>query len=96
MTDQVILVVYDIRDNRLRFKVSNFLKKTGYVRVQKSVFVSPYNPAVLSDTEAGLRRITRENEGYDIQIYVFSQASYENRIVISKGYYIEEEEEFLV
>ncbi len=95
MPDLVILVIYDIKDNRLRFKVSNFLRRSGYVRIQKSVFVFPFNPVLLSDTEAGLRKILRENNSYDIQIYVFLQASFDNRIVLSKGYYIEEEE-FLV
>lgn len=95
MGDQVILVVYDIRDDPLRLKVANFLKKLGFLRIQKSVFVAQFHPALLSETEAGIRRIVRDKDKFDVQIYVFSQSSFDNRIVLSKGYYIEEEEEFL-
>ncbi|MEZ0345798.1 MAG: CRISPR-associated endonuclease Cas2 [Infirmifilum sp.] len=96
MSDQVILVVYDIRDDDLRLKVARQLKKIGFLRIQKSVFVATYTHALLSETEASLRRLTRNRDKLDIQVYVFSKSSFDKRIVISQGYSLEEDEGFLV
>jgi CRISPR-associated protein Cas2 len=96
MSQQVILVVYDIREDDLRLKVARYLKKLGFSRIQKSVFVSPYTPALLAETEAGLRRIFKDKIMYNLQVYVFSKASFDKRLVMSEGYTISEEDEFLV
>jgi CRISPR-associated protein Cas2 len=96
MSQQVILVVYDIREDDLRLKVARYLKKLGFSRIQKSVFVSSYTPALLAETEAGLRRIFKDKTMYNLQIYVFSKASFDKRVVMSEGYIISEEDEFLV
>ncbi|MEM4501696.1 MAG: CRISPR-associated endonuclease Cas2, partial [Thermofilaceae archaeon] len=81
---------------KLRLKVANFLKRLGFARIQRSAFSSPHSSALLSEVEAGLRKLTRDQTRYDIQVYVISKSSYDERLVISHGYTPEEGEELLL
>ncbi|MEM0233540.1 MAG: CRISPR-associated endonuclease Cas2 [Candidatus Nezhaarchaeales archaeon] len=94
--EHVILVIYDIRDNKLRFNVSRFLKRVGLTRIQRSAFAGLARPSDRVNIEAGLRRITKGWVNFDIQIYVISSTAYSQRIIISEGYSLEEDEEFLI
>ncbi len=96
--EAVILVVYDIRDDKLRLAVSKFLKKLGFTRIQKSVFVREYDKGLFSSVEGGLRRVVKGWVNFDIQVFVISRSSFNERIVISEGYRLSEfdEEEFLI
>jgi len=96
VSQKVILVIYDIRDDDLRLKVAAFLKRSGFARIQKSAFSVPYTSALLSEVEAGLRRLLRERDRYDVQVYVVPRSSYEERIAMSRGYTPEEGEELLI
>lgn len=95
--EYIALVIYDIRDSKLRLEVSKFLKRVGLARIQKSAFAGPVRPSDRANIEAGLRRITRGWSNYNIQIYIISPEVYSRRIVLSEGYSLEEEEEeFLI
>jgi len=96
--DAVILVVYDIRDDKLRLSVSSFLKKLGFTRIQKSVFVREFDKGLLSSAEGGLRKIVKGSVNFDIQIFVISRSSFNERVVISLGYKVDDFEggEFLI
>ncbi len=96
MVEYIALVIYDIRDNRLRSEVSKFLKRAGLSRIQKSAFAGSIRPSDRSELEAGIRRLVKGWSNYNIQIYVITASTYSNRTVISEGYVIEEEEEFLI
>lgn len=94
--EYVALVIYDIRDNKLRSEVSRFLKKVGLARIQRSAFAGPVRPSARANIEAGLRRITEGWSNYNVQIYFISPAAYSQRVVLSQGYSLEEEEEELL
>ena len=94
--EYVALVIYDIRDNKLRLEVSRFLKRVGLSRIQRSAFAGPVRPSDRANIEAGIRRITKGWSNYDVQIYFITPATYSQRIVISEDYLLEEEEEFLI
>lgn len=92
----VALVIYDIKDDRLRFEIANFLRQVGLSRIQKSAFAGPIKPSLKSEIEAGIRRIVKEWGNYNIQIYVMTSATYSNRTVISSGYTIEDDDKILL
>lgn len=94
--DYIALVIYDIRDNKLRLEISRFLKRAGLSRIQKSAFAGSVRPSDMANIEAGIRRITKGWSNYNIQVYFISPSIYSQRIVISEGYSLEEEEEFLI
>ncbi len=94
--EYVALVIYDVRDNKLRNEISKFLKRAGLSRIQKSAFAGFIRPSDRSELEAGLRRLVRGWSNYNIQVYLITVSAYSNRTVISEGYVIEEDEEFLV
>jgi CRISPR-associated protein Cas2 len=94
--EYVALVIYDVRDNKLRSEISKFLKRVGLSRIQKSAFAGSIRPSDRSELEAGLRRLVRGWSNYNIQVYVISASTYSSRTVISEGYVLEEDEEFLV
>ncbi len=95
--EHIALVIYDIRDNKLRLEVSRFLKRVGLSRIQRSAFAGSVRPSDRANIEAGIRRITKGWSNYDVQIYFISPTVYSQRIVISEGYSLEEEdEEFLI
>ena len=93
----VTLVIYDIRDDRLRFRVARFLRGLGLSRIQKSAFVGVLSGGLRSELEAGLRRILFGKSMYNVQIYTLTPAAYDNRVILSEGYVVEEEEpDFLI
>ncbi|MEM0086425.1 MAG: CRISPR-associated endonuclease Cas2 [Candidatus Nezhaarchaeales archaeon] len=95
--EYVALIIYDIRDNKLRLEVSRFLKRVGLTRIQKSAFAGSVRPSDKANIEAGLRKIIRGWSNYNIQIYIISSSVYSQRVVLSEGYSLEEEEEeFLI
>ena len=91
------MVIYDIRDDRLRFRVARFLRGLGLSRIQKSAFVGVLSGGLRSELEAGLRRILFGKSMYNVQIYTLTPAAYDNRVILSEGYVVEEEEpDFLI
>lgn len=55
----MVLVIYDISDNKIRCELANYLKTKGFVRVQKSFFIGRPPPNVLLDVERTLHRFIR-------------------------------------
>ncbi|MEM1834576.1 MAG: CRISPR-associated endonuclease Cas2 [Thermosphaera sp.] len=47
----IVLIVYDISDNNVRLKLSNYLLDRGLSRVQKSVFIGRLLPTAVKDVE---------------------------------------------
>ncbi|OYT30933.1 MAG: CRISPR-associated endonuclease Cas2 [Thermofilum sp. ex4484_79] len=87
---ELILVIYDITDDKLRYEVANFLKSKGLIRVQKSAFLGPVRGALRAELEAGLRRLVK-GEKANIQIYPIPPSSYSRRVVIGAKISYDEE-----
>ncbi len=85
-----MLVIYDITDDKLRLKVSSFLKSKGLIRVQKSAFLGRATKSLRTDVEAGLRRLLKDKNNVNVQIYPIPPSSFHRRIVI--GARLEEDE----
>lgn len=47
----IILIVYDISDNSVRLKLSNYLQDKGLARIQRSVFIGKTLPTTVKDIE---------------------------------------------
>ena len=78
---ELILVIYDITDDKLRNNVASFLKSKGLIRVQKSAFLGRATKAIRVEVEAGLRRLVR-GEKANVQIYPIPPSSFSRRVVI--------------
>ncbi|MCX8199828.1 MAG: CRISPR-associated endonuclease Cas2 [Sulfolobales archaeon] len=46
-----ILIVYDISDNDVRRRLSEYLKAKGFTRIQRSAFIGRPMPTTLRDVE---------------------------------------------
>ena len=87
---ELMLVIYDITDDSLRLRVSNFLKSKGLIRVQKSAFLGRATKSLRTEVEAGLRRLLKNASNFNIQIYPIPPSSFHRRVVIGSNF--EEEE----
>jgi len=87
---ELILVIYDITDDRLRQRVADFLKSKGLVRVQKSAFLGSASHTLRVELEAGLRRMVRGQKA-NVQIYPIPRSSYTRRVVIGVSLDYEDE-----
>ncbi|MEM4591984.1 MAG: CRISPR-associated endonuclease Cas2 [Sulfolobales archaeon] len=47
----IILVVYDVSDNNVRLRLSNYLLDKGLARIQRSVFIGKILPTMMKDIE---------------------------------------------
>ncbi len=94
MADLITLVIYDIPDDKLRFKVAKYLKSKGLRRIQKSAFAGPLSSAGRSELVAGLRRLVRGRK-VNIQIYPLTPASFNQRVVIGVEIKYDEEERLI-
>ncbi len=63
-----VLVVYDITDNGLRFKIAEILKDFGLMRIQKSAFLGEITSQERRDLEV---RLSRERLGPRDRIDIF-------------------------
>lgn len=84
------LVIYDISDDELRYRVASFLKSKGLKRVQKSAFIGDLSHSQMVDVEAGLKRCIGD-ERANVQIYPLTPASYSRRRVIGVDINYDEE-----
>ena len=75
------LVIYDITDDELRYRVASFLKTMGLKRIQKSAFIGDLSHSLRINVEAGLRRLVR-GKTVNVQIFPLTPASYNQRTVI--------------
>ncbi len=81
---ELILVIYDISDDKLRTRIADFLRSKGLTRVQKSAFVGPASSSLRIEIEAGLRRLVTGEKGVNIQIYPIPPSSYSRRTIIGE------------
>lgn len=57
----IILIVYDISDNKTRGELADYLKTKGFVRVQKSFFIGRPRTNTLLDIERTLHKFIRSD-----------------------------------
>ena len=81
---ELLLVIYDISDDRLRQRVADYLKSKGFTRIQKSAFIGRSIPVIKAEVEAGLKRIVKGRDGVNIQLYPLPPSSFHRRVVIGE------------
>ncbi len=77
------LVIYDISDDRLRFKVAEVLKNYGLKRIQKSAFIGYLTRAKLSSLVVDVRAIVVED---NLKIFPLCDIDYRGMISIGREY----------
>jgi len=90
----ITLVIYDIPDNALRYKVASYLKSKGLKRVQKSAFAGPLTTGRRAELIAGLRKLIHGQQA-NIQVYPLTPASFNQRVVLGVELSYEEEEHLI-
>jgi CRISPR-associated protein Cas2 len=89
------IVTYDVPDDRLRTKIAARLFGYGLRRLQKSVFIGE-----MSRNKAEMLALELEDmvggELADIRIFPVCEKCFENQIIVSELYNIEEKEVVLV
>ncbi|ARM74585.1 CRISPR-associated endonuclease Cas2 [Acidianus manzaensis] len=91
------VIFYDITEDNVRNKISDYLKKKGLTRVQYSVFIGDLNSSRVKEIEAGLRLIKRKeksNGRFSILIVPVTETQFKQRIVISNE--VEEKNEDII
>lgn len=53
----LVLIVYDIHDDRLRYRIAELLKDEGLIRIQKSAFIGSLTPQERRDLVQRLSRL---------------------------------------
>lgn len=90
MPDSIVLVIYDITDDDLRYKVANFLKKYGLRRIQKSAFAGPLSSSKRSEVVTGLKRLVKGPK-VNVQVYSLTEQIFRTREVIGEEINYEDE-----
>jgi len=91
----ITLVIYDITDDDLRLKVAKYLKQKGLKRIQKSAFAGPLTTSQRTNLIAGLKKLIKNHEKVNIQIYPLTQASYNQRITLGTQLKYNEEDKLI-
>ena len=68
MTKMLVVVVYDIPDDRRRLKVFNLLESYGR-RVQYSVFECFLNEKQLKQMYGSIKKLAKPNDGDNVRAY---------------------------
>jgi CRISPR-associated protein Cas2 len=89
----MLLVVYDIRDDKLRTKFSNFLKKFGR-RIQYSVFEIKNSPRVLKNIQSEMVSYYEKKFSQGDSVLVFNVPDKAN--IMRFGYPVNEESDLLI
>ncbi|MEM1644182.1 MAG: CRISPR-associated endonuclease Cas2 [Desulfurococcaceae archaeon] len=76
-----VLVVYDISDNDVRRRLSDYLKAKGFTRIQRSAFIGRPMPTTLKDVERILGKFVKEPTDV-IQVFPIT----ENTLKYAKTY----------
>lgn len=83
----IVLVIYDISDNKHRLKMAKYLGRYGH-RVQRSCFEARLNKKKYEEMVAGLEKIVEEEDN----LRIYRIRSYEEiRLLGSKDYSLEED-----
>ena len=90
-TVYIVLVIYDISDNKHRLKFSKFLESFGH-RVQKSCFEARLTKNQYDELVSELEKITREDDN----VRIYRMYGYEEVKVLGVKDYIEEEDIIII
>jgi len=71
----ILIVAYDITDNKIRKKLANYLAYEGLVRVQKSVFMGPSDYLGKSRIKAEIRKKIADTEQAQIFVHTIDSRS---------------------
>jgi len=77
------LVIYDISDDRLRFRVAEILKNYGLERIQKSAFIGHLTRAKLSSLVVDVRSVVVDD---NLKIFPLCDVDYRSMVSIGKEY----------
>lgn len=87
----MILVSYDISDDKLRTRFSKYLEKFGH-RIQYSVFEIDNSPRILANISAGIKNNFEKKFSQADSVYIFELSKSCN--IIRYGYAKNEESDF--
>ncbi|HDI32235.1 MAG TPA: CRISPR-associated endonuclease Cas2 [Thermofilum sp.] len=81
-----VLVIYDISDDGLRFKISELCKDFGLLRIQKSAFLGPLTNSRKRELVSRIRSlISYYGSGNDnVQVFALDSFSLRSRVIIGK------------
>jgi CRISPR-associated protein Cas2 len=68
--DMICFIMYDISDNRIRKKISDYLEEKGCVRVQKSIFLAQIERTAFQTLQEGLAAIAAAYENDDSIFFI--------------------------
>jgi CRISPR-associated protein Cas2 len=77
------LVIYDITDDRLRFRVAEILKNYGLKRIQKSAFIGHLTHVKLSSLVVDVRSVVVDD---NVKIFPICDVDYRGMVSIGKEY----------
>ncbi len=77
------LVIYDISDDRLRFRVAEILKNYGLKRIQKSAFIGHLTRSKLSSLVVDIRDVVVDD---NLKIFPLCDVDYRGLISIGREY----------
>lgn len=77
------LVIYDISDDDVRFRISEVCKNFGLCRIQKSAFLGDLPSSRRKELVIALERELGNNKG-NIQIFVICRADLSLRVVVGE------------
>jgi len=77
------LVIYDITDDGLRFRVAEVLKDYGLARIQKSAFIGSLSKNMLSSLIAELRGLVVDD---NIKIFPLCEPDFKAMVSIGQEY----------
>jgi len=72
----LVLIVYDISDDNVRRRLSDYLKSKGFTRVQKSAFIGNPPPTLYKDVKRVLKQFIKSSS--DV-IHIFPITEYSLR-----------------
>lgn len=77
----MILIIYDISEDDVRFRIADVLKSYGLKRIQKSAFIGRLPSHLLKDLVLKVRKVIK-NSHANIQVFKLTWHQYKSRIEI--------------
>ena len=81
-TDQLVWVIYDISENKIRTKVIKATEQAGLYRVQKSVFLGTLNRTLLDELVMKVKDLIDPDTD---SVYIFPMCEPDFKKVITAG-----------
>jgi len=76
-----VVVVYDISDDKIRFRVARYLQAKGLSRIQRSAFVGSLQGGRIKDLVRGLSRLIDPDTDV-VHIFSIQPVEWERKIVL--------------